>query len=298
MPLPLAANRFSPKVAKWYDAHMNDVARRVAARWLDRKFVLDLDVLKKWQLAMGVLLAAQALAVLLFSNAYEVPLWLFYVTKDSLQSALRSHTVTAPAVHELTRINIAYPVALMLLVTAALLFLHATRWRASYEARLKQKIQPLRWVVTAFSGSLLLVTVGLLLGMQDLVGVVLLAGLMVLLSLAMAAIEVNSAARRQKPLSWLTRGPALVAGALPLLLLVVYIVANNVFGSTGTPGYGYWLLATVALGWLLAGTNLYLLDTKKGTWASYGFGEYCYLGIFFVLETAVTWQVFAAVLHP
>ncbi len=256
--------------------------------------------LGRWQLVLGVLLVAQGAAVLLLSAVYELPIYTLYLTRDTLATKLSGQTVLAPAIRELARLNLSYPLAAMLFATGVLYLLSATLWRQSYDGWLKRKQQPVRAGVIAGSGSLLLITFGLLAGVRDAASLAMIVVFTVTASLLLAGVESLPAVRRKQdalPHHLLSTALILLAAA-PLAVILAYLKGIAVEGSAPVPTYLWWLAGTVVLGWLIVAANLYLQQSQRGKWANYLFVERCSIALVFVVETAFAWQVFAAVLRP
>src|SRR5690348_14236659 len=97
---------------------MNYTPKQVAKRLFGGKGQVAPQTLRKLNIATAVLLALQAVALLVFGVAYAVPVYISHMTGDALQTKLRGTEVTAPALHELWRLNLAYPAVAALLATA------------------------------------------------------------------------------------------------------------------------------------------------------------------------------------
>lgn len=278
---------------------MNITAGTVFQRLFIEKKKIRADLLKKWNMALAVLFVAQGVAVLLFGTAHDVPVNVLYLTSDMLQSQLAGHVVTAPAIHQLFAINVAYLVTAMLFAAALGRAYVATVGRSQYEAGLKRGLTVVRWMEYAVSGSTLVLAAGLLAGVYDAGSLVFIVGLTVVGALSGMTIDVQVAAQlRRKPFSWIVPVTAVLAGLVVWTVIGIYACSAHAFGSISLGGLTYGALASGLLGFVAMALNTHLSDTKKGRWADYAYGEGWYMGISFVGASAFAWLIFMAVLHP
>jgi hypothetical protein len=278
---------------------MKYVPKQVVARLFGGKGQVSPRAIRKLNIAAAVVLTLQAVVVLALSTTHSVPTYISHLTGDALQTKLRGSEVTAPALHQLWQINLAYTAAAALLVTAAMYVLVATVWRAKYEAWLKKEMQPLRWAVMATAGSLLVVTLGLVAGVNELADLKSVVVFVIVASLGAAWLELNPVRRGKLDISkWVGVIIALISSLMPWLIILSTMVATNIFGSVDVPGYVWLLYATLALGWLLIVGTMHLTNLKQGRWRNYLNAEAQYTGLLLVIETIFVWELFAAVLHP
>ena len=258
------------------------------------------ETLKKWNMALALLFAAQGVAVLVFGAVRTVPVNVLYLTTDTLQGKLTHGAVMAPALHQLFMLNIAYLIALMLFV-AALMYGYVATWgRTRYEAGLKKGMNTVRWAEFGIGSAAILLTVGLLAGVYDaasLLALVSLAAVTGVLGVAMDTTR-GSAKRRNEPYHWLVPAAALISGLVSWLIIGVYLCMAHTYGGGNLPAAAYGIFAWGLLGFLAIAANTHLVDTKNGRWAQYVYGESWYMGVNLVMKSVFAWIVFAAVLHP
>ena len=272
-------------------------ARQLASKIFGGKVSVSATALRKWNLAAAVILAGQGVAILLLGGAYSLPVYISYTTRDSLQSSLHNASITAPAIHELTQINLTYMAAAMLLVSAVIYILIATFWRQRYEARLKKQQHPLRWVLTAVVGGLAIVTTALLAGVQNADTLKLLALLAILASMTIQILELSPIRGKVSLQETLLLLVGISTGFVPWLIILMSLVATNIFDG-GVPTYLWWLWGSALLGWVLFVSNAHLYRFRVGKWANYAYAEMWSTGLILVVETVFTWQLFVAVLRP
>ena len=284
----------------WYSYPMISASKRLLARWFIEKAAVAPASLRRWNIALAVFFAVQGGAVLLFSVPYHVPVTLFYLTRDSLQSQLTGHLVTAMGSEQVVVLNLAYLVALFLFVAALAHLLAATVWRARYETALRKGVYALRWVEYAIASAAILVTLALSVGVHDLVTLLLIAGLAAVAPLCCWVMEAQYplTGRKVAP-RWLSAMIGANAGLLAWLALAVSLAATNIFGAgQAVPHFLYWTCPVALLLFAAFGGNLYLLYARRGRWAMYAYGERWYMLLSVLVKTYLAWQIFASVLHP
>lgn len=277
---------------------MSYTPKQIAKRLFGGKGHAAPRTLRKLNIFAAVALVLQAVAILVFGVAYSVPVYISHMTGDALQTKLRGAAVTVPALHELWRINLAYIAVAALLVTAVVYALIATIWRPKYEAWLKKEMQPLRWVVVAAAGGLMLVTLALLAGVNELTDLKSILAFGVLAALAAAWLELHSVRRGKLDApTWLGVIIALLSALMPWFIILATILGTDIFGSVGVPGYVWLLFTLLGVSWLLFVGFMHLTNIKQGKWGHYLDAEAWYTGLILAVETVFVWVLFAAVLH-
>jgi heliorhodopsin len=251
--------------------------------------------LQQWNKYLAVLYAAQGLLILLLSVSRAYPVTTSFLGLDTLQTQVQGHTVLATATQHLFDINLVYVVAAFLFVAAIAHGLVATNLRSMYERDLKKGINRIRWIEYAFSASIMLVAIALLVGVQDVSTLLVLFGLTAIMNLLALMTELrNQDARTVK---WFNFWLSCAAGVLPWVVLAIYLIGGGAYGAAA-PGFVYWIFGSLLV--LSAGfpTNLYLQYRKFGNWTNYLYGERVFMVLGLVAKTALAWQIFAGNLHP
>jgi hypothetical protein len=245
-----------------------------------------------WNKWLAALYALQAVAILLFSKARALPLEASYQAKDALASSESGTTVLASATTHLFDINMTYLVAAALLVAAIAHALAAFVMRKRYEEDLSKDRNTLRWVSYMVADVLLISVVALVCGVRELAVLVAIAGLAIGANAILLAVE-----RAAKAPQWLLFWIAVAAGALPWIVIALYLWAAGMYDGL-IPGYAYALFGTTLALFGAFAVNAYLLMKRTGQWKQYIHGERVYLILGLVLHTAVAWQMFAGLLRP
>jgi hypothetical protein len=247
--------------------------------------------LQRWNVWLAVAFVVQAAAILLLSTVHSVAVTTNYLTTNPL---VEGH-VSVMASRRLFDLNIAYLVTLFLLVAAIEYILVASVYRKQYETEITQGINRMRWIHAAITPSILFVVVALLAGIYDVSTLLLIMVLCTILHGLAAHIELRN--RGKKVIDWATGRLAILAGALPFVVLGIYAVCTFVYGSTHLPAYVYGIFGTLVLTFAAFTTNYILQQRGYGRWADYLYGERVYMIINLTTKTAIAWQIFAGLLH-
>lgn len=259
-------------------------ASSVAART-----TLSLNSLQKINLIAGGLYIIQAALILFFANNSTLSVTTQYLTTDSLlQTSGNSQLV--PAFRYLADINVSFLIAGFLSVAAVMHILAATFLRRSYENSLARGTNPIRWYGFSMSAGLLMVTVALLVGIQDIASLIMIFGLMIIANITALVTEARPSSRR---LGVIVGG---LASLLPWLAIALYVVHTRVYGDVVLSGYVYALIGSLFVLMAVLASNFYLHYKKVSKWSNYLFVETAVLVTSFVLKTAVAWQIFVGIL--
>ena len=255
-----------------------------------------LGSLNKWNFWLAGLHAAQGIIVLLLSTTKVFPIQTSYQTLDPIATQITGKSVFDTATRHLFDINLAYLVAAFFFIAAITHLLLATAYRSRYEANLGRGTNKARWIETGLSTGTMLVAIGVLSGICDISTLLLIFVLSLIMGLAKLAMEIYN---QGKPtINWLAYIIGAIAGIAPWFVLVFYLYAANVFGSSNVAGYLYGIYASLFI--LSAGfaVNMYLQYKKVGKWKDPVYGERAYMILSLAAKTALAWQIFAGVLRP
>lgn len=254
---------------------------------------IDTANLFTWNKYLAVLHATQGVLILILSTTRLYPVMATYLSADTLQTQTQGHSVLSLATHKIFDVNLAYMVATFFFIAALAHALAATRLRSLYEKDLKQSVNKIRCIEFALSTGFIIVTIGVLAGVQDVATLVALFGLAVLAGLVGIVLEQH----QENAKSAFGSIVAAATGLLPWITVGIYLVSDKVYGSMN-PAYVYWLFISVLILFLGIGTNAYLQYRKIGKWSDYIYGERIYMALSLVAKAALAWQVFAGSLHP
>lgn len=217
--------------------------------------------LRRGNMLLAAVYAALAVAAGFLMNTSSAQVLLGHLAKDELES--RSGTVLAPAAHALYEVEFRWLLVALLVASAVIAVLRATRYYQLEEAGRRSGVQPLRWVEFAITGALAFEIVALLNGLQDATALKL-----SMVSIAVAALLAWSFERENvatsKP-ARATYAASAIAVALPVLALLATIYGTYVYGMERSPWYAYAAAAVV---------GLTLLVTVRSAWNIFKVGKH------------------------
>lgn len=245
--------------------------------------------LRKLNLLAALLHAAQAVALLIIAKPLYAPVVLTYVGANDTSKALQT------ASRHWFDVNIVWVMAGLLLFTALMRLASATRKRDMYESDLKKSVNRARWVEWGLASSAGVFVIASLGGVIDAATFVLLMGLTVVWAGASYANEVRVAANKRfsKLHFWLV----LKSGGLIWVALGLQFAASYVFAARMAPVYAFTIYGTGLLIALAELRNGYMNSRNQYKAGEYLAVERNYILLMMVLQTAVTWQIFAGYLR-
>lgn len=177
----------------------------------------------------------------------SVQLFLGHLTKNELAS--RTETVFAPAAQALYDVQFQWLLVVTLVISAGLMILRATKFRAQEEAGLTSGVQKYRWVDFGVTTALFFEIVALLNGLQDVLAIKF--GILSILTGAFFAwMFEREKAATGKPAKASLIG-ATVALVFPLIAIATTMVGTYVYGIIRAPWVAYAAFAILAVGILL-----------------------------------------------
>ncbi len=197
------------------------------------------DQLRQLNLASGLVALLLAVAAGFLMNATSYQLFTSLMTSNELASA--NGTVFVPGIHFVMDVELRWLVVGILVLSAVLPLLAATRNRKMYEDSVAKKVMPLRWIELGVISALMVELIAILSGVQDVMTLKLIAGFMLVTALLSWFSEKQTGkAMRHYNLS-------LVTGILPWLVIAVAAAGTLIYGSVRSPWYVYALYFTTLL---------------------------------------------------
>src|SRR5260370_409656 len=148
--------------------------------------------------------------------------------------------------------------------------------------------------VSAASAGAMMVAIGLVVGVQDISALLMLFGLAAMMGLLCLVREMNH--KTVGNINWLSYGVGCIAGALPWIVVLIYLSAGSVSGSV--PAFVYWIVGSMLVLAAAFAANVYLQYRKVGSWTNYLYSERVFMILSLVAKTALAWQIFAGSLRP
>jgi hypothetical protein len=240
--------------------------------------------LRAFNTAVGVLLAAETLFMLLASNDLALPVTASYLRADPVAVT----GATLPQVVFSLRIGPA--VAFFLALAAIDHLLVASpgvhRW---YERGLSRRSNYARWIEYSISASVMIVLIGLFVGIRDLAAVVAIFAVntsMILFGLLMERQQPPGAA------DWSAFWFGCIVGIVPWALIAVYVTQ-----PAQVPGFVYAISVLQFVLFFSFAVNMALQYARTGRWRDYVYGEVVYIVLSFTAKSLLAWLIFANVLR-
>jgi hypothetical protein len=234
--------------------------------------------LRRWNLGLTVLHAAQAVAVLLLAGDFAISV---------VETFPEGPPGTLPPAPEaLFDVRIGWAVAAFLLLAAVDHGLTATVLLRRYERGLRAGINRFRWVEYSLSATLMILLIASYNGITDISAVLAIAGAnvaMILFGWVQEAVNPPGEPVRTMLPFWC----GTVVGLAPWVAVVVATV-----GAPEVPGFVYGIVVSLFVFFSSFGLNQWLQYRGVGRWRSYGFGEKAYLVLSLVAKSALAWQIF------
>ncbi len=246
----------------------------------------DTSSLRRGNLIVGGLHAAQAVVLLLVASSATLPVNASYLTGPP-----GSGDFGGPANLFDLRIDIAIAVFLGLAAVDHLAV--AGPARGWYERNVARGINPARWWEYSLSASLMIVLIAMLSGISEATALVAIFGVnaaMILFGLAMERVNVDRAEPDWRPFIY-----GNVAGVVPWLAITLQLVVAESEGG-GAPGFVYAIFFSLLVLFSSFAVNMWLQYRRVGRWKDPVFAEKAYLVLSLVSKSVLAWQVYAGAL--
>lgn len=232
----------------------------------------------------------QGTAMLFLASAFSLPLTTAFLRFNPYTQTLN------PVLNIFTHVQVGPLVAIFLFLSALahvlLILPSVNRW---YAENLKKKMNIARWVEYAFSSSLMIVVIAMLVGIYDVATLIVLFFLNTMMILFGWMMEVHN--QTTKKTDWTSFIFGCIAGLVTWVAVFIYLIGA---GSNGgqVPGFVYWIYISIFIFFNIFALNMLLQYKKTGPWKDYLFGERAYIILSLVAKSLLAWQVFAGTLRP
>ena len=245
----------------------------------------DLERLRLYNLALGIVHLAQVVALLALSNDFTLP-----VTGQFAAGPPGAGQFTDRDV--LWDVRLGPAVALFLLISAMDHFLLAApRVYEWYATNLRRGINYARWYEYALSASLMVVLIAMVTGITDYaaLGAIFAVNATMLLFGLLMELHNQTTGRT----NWTAYIFGCVAGASPWIIIAVSIGGAEAKTGGDVPNFVYGIFASLFVLFNSFALNMVLQYKRVGPWKDYLFGERVYMLLSLVAKSALAWQVFA-----
>lgn len=256
---------------------------------LNKKRVLSpLERLRSMHLISAIFYTIFAVFTAFFVSAAGTQVYLSFQARDTLANT--PNVVLTPAAEVLANVQYRYVLMALLLLSALGSLLLATKLRARYEASVNYGVSGMRWILMGVTAAITLQFVSLLSGVQDLMTLKTVAGLIFVTTLlGWLAERENRGARDTK---WLAYVASLVTGALAWLPLIGSWIGTSLYGEERFSWYVYALGAVTMAGFIGFALNQYA-HLKKAN-LEYTYLEERYIRIDQLTKIAIVAIIFSA----
>ncbi len=242
-----------------------------------------MNQLRTWNLVVGLVLAAQAVAIAILTNNFSLP-----VTSTFMSGP----PGTTPALHHLFNIYTGWGVFAFLAISAgALLIIASPAVFPWYKRNLLQNKNYGRWIEYFFSSSIMIVLISQVVGISDIAALLAIFGVNACMILFGALQEKYE--KPGKP-DWLPFWFGSFGGIIPWIAVVIYVWAPGL--SVSPPGFVYGIIVSLFLFFNCFAVNMVLQYKKIGPWKDYLFGEKAYIILSLTAKALLAWQIFFPVL--
>ncbi len=246
--------------------------------------------LKLYNIAMGFFHFIQGILILILSNNFTLPINTTYLTFNETTYTLE------PVLEHFKDIRLGYAIAIFLFLSSLAHFvLSLPKIYDWYINNLKRGINYARWIEYAFSSSLMIVLIAMLVGVYDLSTLILMFGINAMMILFGLMMEIHN--QTTKKTNWLPYIFGCIAGILPWIVIALYLF-NSGEGDNKAPVFVYWIFFSIFLFFNSFAVNMFLQYKKVGKWKDYIYGERVYILLSLLAKSALAWQIFAGTLRP
>ncbi len=251
--------------------------------------VVKFKRLRIFNVVMGFLHLAQAIAILILSKAYTI-------TGTTAFSSGNQAMGTHPPIKNLIGFPIGPMVAAFLLISCVAHFIMASpRYYPWYVRNLKRGINYLRWYEYALSASLMVVLIALLCGVFDVPTLILLFALTAAMNLFGLEMELRN--QGAEKVDWTPFVFGSIVGLIPWIILAWYFFAALASSTAAIPTFVYFILGILFVFFFSFAFNMWLQYKKVGPWKNYLFGERVYMILSLTTKSALAWQILAGALR-
>lgn len=251
---------------------------------------LKLKKLRIFNLIMAFFHFIQAIVMILASNSFKLPFNTNYLQFDISSGKLM------PILEQVGQLPIGYAVAGFLLLSAlAHMIISLPVVFEWYSNNLKKGINYGRWYEYAFSSSLMIVVISMLVGIYDVSTLILIFFINAMMILFGLMMELHN--QTTKKINWTSFIFGSIAGLIPWIVIALHLFGSGE-GDYKAPDFVYWIFFSMFLFFNSFAVNMVLQYKRVGNWKDYLYGEKAYIILSLVAKSLLAWQVWAGTLRP
>lgn len=250
---------------------------------IDQSTEKRLGQLRIWNIAVGLVLAVQAVMIAVLTNSFSLPVTATFMSGPP---------GTLPQLHLLFNIPTGWGVFLFLAISAcALLIISSPPVFPWYKRNLLQSRNYGRWIEYFFSSSVMIVLISQITGISDIAALLAIFGINASMILFGALQEKYEKPGKPNLLSFWFGS---FAGIIPWIAIVIYVWAPGL--TVSPPGFVYGIVASLFVFFNCFAVNMVLQYKQVGPWRDYLYGEKVYIILSLTAKALLAWQVFFPVL--
>jgi hypothetical protein len=248
----------------------------------------QLRKLRRLNVIAGVAHLVQLVLILVLANDFALPVTAAYLAGPP------GTPTSEPVV--LVDIPVAAGVALFFALSALFHFLVASPlFYRRYAAGLVAQHNYFRWVEYSLSSSVMIVLIAQIVGISDVAALIAIFGVnasMILFGWLQEKYETPGEG------GWLPFIFGCIAGIVPWIIIVIFVIAPGSTSDVATPGFVYGIIVSLFIFFNIFALVQWLQYKRVGKWADYLRGERTYIVLSLVAKSALAWQIFAGTLIP
>ncbi|MEF8798442.1 MAG: heliorhodopsin HeR, partial [Candidatus Bipolaricaulota bacterium] len=241
--------------------------------------------LRIYNFSMGLLHLVQGIVMYLLSSDFSLPVTTLYLRFDPATTSLSQN------LQVLGNIRLGPLVAGFLFISAFAHFFVSTVGFNLYKRDIGNGLNRARWYEYAFSASLMIVIISMLVGVYDLSSLLLIFfvnAAMILFGMTMELYNKPSDSPDWRPFVY-----GSIMGLIPWIVIALYLFGTESTAGTSVPTFVYGIFASLFVFFNVFAINMVLQYKKIGPWKDYVFGERVYIVLSLLAKSALAWQVFA-----
>jgi hypothetical protein len=244
--------------------------------------------IKQWNLIAGFAHLVQMLAILALANGFSLPVTATYMAGPP---------GTPPSASVvLFDSRVAWGVALFFGLSALFHFMVCLPpFNSRYMAGLVAQHNYFRWVEYSLSSSIMIVLIAQIVGISDAAALIALFGVnasMILFGWLQEKYETPGSG------GWLPFIFGCIAGIVPWLAVLLYVIAPRAATSVEPPAFVYAIIISLFIFFNCFAIVQWLQYKQVGKWANYLNGERTYIALSLIAKGLLAWQIFSATLAP
>lgn len=240
--------------------------------------------LRRLNIFMAVAHLVQGVLMVVISSDYSLPVTTAFLRFDPLAGRLVQDLDT------LVQLRIGPMVAAFLFMSSLAHFAVASPWGFPwYVKNLRKGANYARWIEYAFSASLMIAIIAMLVGIYDIASLILIFALNAMMILFGWMMELHNQSTQKT--DWTSFNFGCIAGAVPWVVIAIYLFGAG-GGDGGPPGFVYGIFASIFVFFNVFAVNMVLQYRKVGRWRDYLYGERAYVWLSLIAKSALAWQVF------